>query len=213
MPEIVTLNRKLYLDVNHFAVSTPWAHAFMAGYSHLIGIGLLALLLLVAWFRARSRPDPQRRVAKVLWAAGGTTLAEGISHYVLKPLIAERRPYLTLAHVEVLLTRTNGYSFPSGHATIAGATIVGLWLSRDKLLTVLAFIVGIMLAFGRVYVGMHYPGDVVAGLIFGGLFVLVLSPPAVRLLTRFTEWLSALGTFGWLVASHRANAAHRVSKA
>lgn len=212
MPEIVRLNRQFYRDVNHFAISTPWAHGFMAGYSHLVGIGLLAILLLLAWWRARSRPEPDRRVARVLWAAGGTAIAEGISHYLLKPLFAERRPYLTLAHVEVLLTRTHGYSFPSGHATIAGATIVGLWLSRDKLMTILAVIVGVFLAFGRVYVGMHYPGDVVAGLIFGGLFVLILSPIAVRPLTHLTRAIQKTQTFGWLVASRRRTSMHASSR-
>ncbi len=213
MPEIVKLNRQFYRDVNHFAVSTPWAHGFMAGYSHLAGIGLLAVLLLVAWWRARSRPKPDRQVARVLWAAAGTAIAEGISHYILKPLIAERRPYLTLAHVEVLLTRTHGYSFPSGHATIAGATIVGLWLSRDRLMTILAVIVGVFLAFGRVYVGMHYPGDVVAGLIFGGLFVLILSPVVVWPLTRLTRAIQKSSSVGWLVESHRGAGAHASSRA
>jgi len=212
MPEIVKLNRRLYLDVNHFAVRTLWAHGFMAGYSHLAGIGLLALLLLIAWWRARSQSNPQRQVARVLWAAAGTALAEGISHYVLKPLFAERRPYLTLAHVEVLLTRTHGYSFPSGHGTIAGAVIVGLWLSRQRLLTILAAIMGVFLAFGRVYVGMHYPGDVVAGLIFGGLFVLIFSPWALWLLEKFTTWLSNWNALGkWLVQSHRSMGAHQRS--
>ena len=213
MPEIVKLNRQYYRDVNHFAVSTPWEHGFMAFYSHLSGIGVLAILLLIAWWRARSRPKPDRQVARVLWAAGGTAIAEGISHYILKPLIAERRPYLTLAHVEVLLTRTHGFSFPSGHATIAGATIVGLWLSRDRLMTILAAIAGVFLAFGRVYVGMHYPGDVVAGLIFGGLFVLILSPAVVGPLTRFTRAIQRSSSIGWLVESRRETGAHASSRA
>ncbi|MGC9155234.1 MAG: phosphatase PAP2 family protein [Ferrimicrobium sp.] len=211
IPEIVRLNRQLYLDVNHFAIATPWAHGFMAGYAHLIGIGLLALLLLIAWWRARSRPNPERSVAKVLWAAGGTIIAEGISHDVLKPLIAERRPYLTLAHVEVLLTRTNGFSFPSGHATIAGAVIVGLWLSRDRLMTLLAILVGVFLAFGRVYVGMHYPGDVVAGLIFGGLLVWILSPLGVWLLTKITRVIHKSSMTSWLVASSTGAHVHASS--
>ncbi|WP_298210628.1 phosphatase PAP2 family protein [Ferrimicrobium sp.] len=212
MPEIVKLNRRLYLDVNHFAISTPWAHGFMAGYSHLIGIGLLALLLLIAWWRARSQPSPERRVAKVLWAAVGTVIAEGVSHYVLKPLIAERRPYLTLAHVEVLLTRTSGFSFPSGHATIAGAVIVGLWLSHDRIMTVLAVIVGAFLAFGRVYVGMHYPGDVVAGLVFGGLLVWVLSPFGVWILTKITRVIDRYPLTSWLVENSSRRYDHSSSR-
>ncbi len=173
----------------------------MAFYAHDFGAGVLALLLLVAWWRARSSSQPARNVALVLWAAGGTFIAWVIAHYGLKPLIAERRPYIALHHVEVLLPRTTGYSFPSGHATFAGGVIVGLWLVKDKLLAWAATILGLLLAFGRVYVGMHYPGDVLGGLAFGGLLVLILMPPAVAVLTRFDTALLKSKLFAPLVAA------------
>lgn len=164
----------------------------MATYSHFLGIGLLALLLLFAWWRARSATAPARAVATVLWGAGGTVIAWVIAHFALKPVIGEKRPYLALPradHVEVLLTRTHGYSFPSGHATVAGAVLVGLWMARRWLIASLASLLGLLLSFGRVYTGMHYPFDVVGGLAFGAGLVLVLWPLAVPLLTRLDDAL------------------------
>jgi len=197
----VSLNDRWYLDVNRFARQTPGLHPFMRFYAHFGGVGLLALLLLVAWWVARSDRRPERAVALVLWAAGGTVAAWLLAHYVLKPLVAERRPYLVLPHVEVLLHETHGYSFPSGHATVAGAVIAGLWLARRWLLAALATLAGLLLGFGRVYTGMHYPFDVVGGLLIGAAFVLVLAWPAVAVLEAFDRALVAHTPFGWLVTS------------
>jgi len=182
-------NTTWYLDVNRWARESGWAHGIMATYSHLLGVGLLALCLLGAWWWARRAAQPARAVAGVLWAAGGTVVAWVIGHYVLKPLIAERRPYLVLAHVEVLLTRTHGYSFPSGHATVAGGVIIGLLLARRWVAATAAIVLGLLLGFGRIYTGMHYPFDVLGGLFIGGVVVAALWPVATSLLTRFDELL------------------------
>lgn len=184
-----SINTRWYLQLNQLARESSWAHGVMSVYSHDLGIGLLALVLLGAWWQARKAADPTRAVAGVLWAAGGTVVAWVISHYGLKPLVAERRPYLSLPHVEVLLTRTTGYSFPSGHATVAGAVIVGLLMARRPVASGLAIVLGLLLGFGRVYTGMHYPFDVVGGLVVGGVVVAVTWPIAVGLLDRFDRML------------------------
>jgi undecaprenyl-diphosphatase len=195
-----SINTRWYLELNTVARHSTWAHGVMETYSHDLGIGLLALVLLGAWWWARRAPDPARSVAAVLWAAGGTVVAWVIAHYGLKPLVAERRPYLALPHVEVLLTRTNGYSFPSGHATVAGAVMVGLMLARRPIAAALAVVLGLLLGFGRVYTGMHYPFDVVGGLVVGAAVVAVLWPLAVPLLARFDERLLRT-PLAWLVAT------------
>jgi len=201
-------NGVAYLAVNKFAIDTPWAHGFMAWYAHFGGVGVLAVLLLAAWWRARSADNAPRAVARVLWAAGGTVLAWLIAHYIIKPLVDEKRPYLTLTHVEVLLHRTTGPSFPSGHATVAGAVIVGLFLARDRLMAWLSVLFGLLLAFGRVYVGMHYPFDVICGLLIGGVIVLVTYPFALPLLTTFDLMLSKIPLLKRLVISRSKHGAH-----
>jgi membrane-associated phospholipid phosphatase len=182
-------NDRWYLDVNRFARQTSAMHGFMAAYAHLGGIGLLALCLLAAWWAARMETAPQRAVAFVLWAGIGTVIIWAIAHFGIKPLVGEKRPYLVLAHVEVLRPRTHGYSFPSGHATIAGAVMAGLFLARRWLIAILASVAGLFLCFARVYAGMHYPGDVIGGLLIGGAFMVIFALPAVALLERFDDYL------------------------
>jgi membrane-associated phospholipid phosphatase len=178
-----SINTTWYLDVNRLARESAWAHGAMATYSHFLGIGLLALTLLAAWWWARRAADAARNVAAVVWAATGTVVAWVVAHVVLKPAVHEARPYQVLPHVEVLLARTHGGSFPSGHATVVGAVVVGLLLARRWLAGLVATLLGLLLAFGRVYTGMHYPFDVLAGLAFGALVVAVLWPVAVPVLT------------------------------
>lgn len=188
-----SINTRWYLDVNRLAKHSSWAHGIMETYSHYVGIALLALVLLGAWWWSRHSASSARTVAGVLWSAGGTVVAWAIAHFVLKPAVGERRPYLALSHVEVLLGRTHGYSFPSGHATIAGAVIVGLLLCNRRLAASLAVVLGLLLCFGRVYTGMHYPFDVLGGLVVGGVVVAMVWPLAVPLLDRFDRLLLQTG--------------------
>ncbi|MCL4423758.1 MAG: phosphatase PAP2 family protein [Actinobacteria bacterium] len=205
-----SLDAHWYMDVNNFAVHTPWAHGFMSFYAHFGAIGILMVLLLWAWWRARSAEVPSRAVATVLWAAGGTVVAWIISHYILKPLVARPRPYFAMPYAEVLLHKTTGYSFPSGHATVAGAVIVGLWMARDRLVAALATVVGLLLAFGRIYVGMHYPGDVAGGLLVGAFVILVLFKPAVALLEWFDDLLLGHPPLDFLVAKRTKHQAEQL---
>ncbi|MDA8208327.1 MAG: phosphatase PAP2 family protein [Actinomycetota bacterium] len=201
MGSLRTLDNNWYIDVNHFARNTGWAHSLMEFYSLYAGIGFLGLLLLLAWWSARRDHDPTVAVARVFWAAGGTAVAWMFSSMLFKPLVAERRPYWTLHGMEVLLAKSQEFSFPSGHATIAGAVLAGLWLARRRILASIATVAGLLLAFGRVYVGVHYPWDVVAGVIWGAAFIIILSPIAVRIIAWFTALF--LGTpLAFLVASH-----------
>ncbi|MDA8117705.1 MAG: phosphatase PAP2 family protein [Actinomycetota bacterium] len=201
MGSLRTLDNNWYIDVNHFARNTGWAHSFMAFYSLYAGIGFLGLLLVLAWWSARRDHDPTVAVARVFWAAGGTVMAWMFASMLFKPLVAERRPYWTLHGMEVLLAKSQEFSFPSGHATIAGAVLAGLWLARRRILASIATVAGLLLAFGRVYVGVHYPWDVVAAVIWGAAFIIILSPIAVRIISWFTALF--LGTpLAFLVASH-----------
>lgn len=211
-PSHLSLNDRWYLDVNNFARHTAWLHGFMRFYAHDFGVALLALALLVAWWVARHDLEPDRAVARVLWAAGGTVVIWGIAHYGLKPLVAEKRPYLVLPHVEVLLTRTTGYSFPSGHATVAGAVIAGLFVARRWIIATVATVLGFLLAFGRVYVGMHFPGDVAAGLAIGAAFVLVFAWPAIAILEGMDRFIRLRTPFGPLVRAGSSWARPRPSR-
>ncbi len=75
---------------------------------------------------------------------------------------------MELTGATALIPHPTDNSFPSGHALFTAALLVGLWhLSRKWSLIVGAIIFGIITASARVIGGVHYPGDIIGGWIFG----------------------------------------------
>jgi undecaprenyl-diphosphatase len=157
-----------FRTVNDFARATPWLHVPMREYAQY-GVMLFAALLLWAWWAARGRDTSN--VAAALWAPAGMLLALGLN----QPLVSwsrEARPYTTMSHVLLLVGRSGDYSFPSDHAVMAGAVAAGILLVNRRL-GIAACLAALLMAFARVYVGAHYPADVVAGLVFGSAVTVV----------------------------------------
>jgi undecaprenyl-diphosphatase len=130
------------------------------------GVLLFAAALLAGWWTARANPNP-RAMAAALWAPVGALLALGLNQ-PLGRLVHEARPYAVLPHALVLVAHSHDFSFPSDHAVMAGAVTAGVLLTHRRLgLVTLA--AAVVLAFARVYVGAHFPLDVIAGLLLGAV--------------------------------------------
>lgn len=166
-----------YKDVNNFAVQTAWLHGFMKVFA-VDGVGIFALLVLAGWWLARSQADPPRAVAAAIWTAVGTLVAVALNQVIVKA-VARPRPYMTLHGMEVLVSKSTDYSFPSDHAITAGAAAAGLWIIAYysgrgvRALAAAGTLLALLVAFARVYVGAHYPGDVAAGLAIGAAISLI----------------------------------------
>lgn len=155
--------------IQDFARRTGWLHGFMADFA-VYGVVLFALFLLAGWWLAR-RNRNLAGVAASVWALIGALVAVGVNQ-LISHAVAEPRPYRALPHVLVLVGKASDYAFTSDHATMAGAVATGL-LYVNRRLGVLAWCAAILLAFSRVYVGAHYPHDVVAGLGLGAAVVVI----------------------------------------
>lgn len=94
----------------------------------------------------------------------------GVTEF-LKYEIARPRPFISLKGVHLLVTM-DGYSFPSGHAaaSFVGCTMMGKKYGYLPLFILFAFII----AFSRVYIGVHYLSDVLAGAVLGMLCSLLV---------------------------------------
>ena len=87
---------------------------------------------------------------------------------LLKDLVRRPRPY-TMREIALLITPPGGYSFPSGHTMASFAAANTIWLTHKKWGR-WAFVIAAFIAFSRVYLYVHFPTDVLCGVIFGLLF-------------------------------------------
>ena len=131
----------------------------------------------------RRRGANDRHLAAAIWAGVATVLAVAVNQWVAS-LVAEARPYAAHPAALTLVDRTTDWSFPSDHSVMAGAAAVGLLLVSRRLGAVAAA-AALLMAATRVYVGAHYPHDVVAGLALGaavaGCGWLLVRAPLTRL--------------------------------
>lgn len=143
---------------------SPFWDDLFSRFTHLGDAGLVFITVGVLLLLFR----PTRR-------AGGTVLLALligllITNVTLKPLVSRMRPFLDVPGLLPLVTENDSHSFPSGHACAAFAFASALWhtlpVRWGKRLAV-AF--AALMAFSRLYVGVHYPTDVLAGVLVGVL--------------------------------------------
>ena len=173
-----------FLKVNDFARHTGWLHGPAVAFA-TYGAALFAVLLLAGWMLAR-RDHGVRMMARALLAPVGMLVAVAANQPIVHA-VDEPRPYTRLPHALLLVHRSVDASFPSDHATMAGAVAAGLLLVCRRL-GAIAVAAAVLMAFTRVYVGAHYPVDVLAGLAVGAavavLVNLAATTPVARLVTR-----------------------------
>lgn len=182
----MTLDTSLFLKINHIAEKTPSLHGFFNLYANSLGIGTFAFLLVLGYILARRKSDV-KAVIKAIWAGGATIIAVGLNQPLVH-LFGEKRPFVVLHNILVLTNHASDFSFPSDHGVMAGAVIAGLFL-YNKVLGYISLVLGLLLAFGRVYIAAHWPQDVVAGLIFGAAVTLIGYAVLKKPLNAVADWI------------------------
>lgn len=140
-----------------------WLDTVVSAWS-AYGLLLFALLMVAGWWRARRVDAPAAIIALAVPAT--VAAAYGVDA-VLKLLVHEQRPCRSLAVKTLEACPAPGdWSFPSNHAAVAAASAVAL-LFVSRRLGAWAVAAALAMAASRVWVGVHYPHDVLAGVIVG----------------------------------------------
>ena len=132
-----------------------------------------ALLLTGCWLIWRQRWQRAAALAGV-----SALIALGVGQ-LIGMVLPRHRPYEILNGVHVLMAHAPDTSFPSDHAILVGAVTASLWALSRRLDVGLA-VVGFLVLVARVYIGVHYPSDVIGGVLLGGLVAVAVRRIAER---------------------------------
>lgn len=143
-------------------VRQEWLNPLVVAYTSLGNAGLcfIAIALLLLVFRTTRRGG-----ATALTAMGLGLL---VTNLTIKPLLTRPRPWVVMENFVCLVTSSDPHSFPSGHTTAAFAFGVALFFTLpQKWAKATALVAAALMGLSRLYVGVHFPSDVLAGMVIG----------------------------------------------
>ena len=163
----------MYFDLQLFRLinNLVGRHALLDGLAQLsvneyFLTTIMSLILIVFWFEGQDRDQRERNQSAILWAL----IALFLANVILKlcNLVYFRpRPFVN-HEVNLLFYHPTDSSFPSNPATVGFCIATAIWLYNRRLgasLLVLATLFGL----SRIYCGVHYPSDIIAGALLGAL--------------------------------------------
>ncbi|MDR2502186.1 MAG: phosphatase PAP2 family protein [Oscillospiraceae bacterium] len=155
------------LDERLFSALTarraPFFSALMVTVSRIGDSGAIWLAAAAAMLLFRRT---RKAGAVTLLALGLCTLVNTV---IIKNIVMRPRPYEVLANITTLVPLPADSSFPSGHTAAAFACALAIYHSRGAKYGVAALFFAALTALSRVYVGVHYPSDVLSGALVGFL--------------------------------------------
>ena len=129
--------------------------------THLGDKGILWILVTLAllWYYKTRKLGVRCMVSMVIGLV--------ITNLILKNWVARIRPYELIQGLECIVKKADDYSFPSGHTTNSLACAWVIFRRAPKKWGVPALILAILISLSRLYVGIHYPTDVLGGAVIG----------------------------------------------
>ena len=110
---------------------------------------------------------PQRTRKIGITALAALLIGALITNVALKNLVARIRPYEVVDGLKLIIERQHDYSLPSGHTCASFAAALVYYKMGPRKWGIPAVVLASLIAFSRLYVGVHYPSDVIGGLLIG----------------------------------------------
>ncbi len=161
------LDANLFLLINHLPHTRLLNRFFYFMTLVFTGGGAWYTIMAILTWR---RPRLGWRVVRE--SAVPLAIATALVEYPIKRYFRRKRPFITIIQAIVVGKKPGSWSFPSGHSAtaFAGAWLLSQHFPRKR---GLLYTIASLVAFSRVYLGDHYPGDVVSGSTLGTLFAML----------------------------------------
>lgn len=165
----------------------------LSGHSHALdnfmvfitdkAIYIFALALLLLWIVGG------KSMKRAVLYAGGTGVIALVVNLLIAQIYYEPRPFVT-HHIQTLIPHAADSSFPSDHSTGAFAIAIAMWF-RSKKIGIPMFILALLTGFSRIWVGHHYPFDVLGSLIVA-FFVSYVIVKLSRWFDPLVNWIISI---------------------
>ncbi len=166
----ISWSHNLFLRINRSLGKHPWRDRFMHICGHEL-IYILAFLLCLWATSALFATDPNKVTLwiKLLMTALSTALA---TSWLIALLFPHKRPVAELPNVVQLVRPMSTWkSFPSDHTIVAFVLVeISMFMGTPLWFSIIMLVLASLVAIGRVYIGVHYPRDIIGGMIVATLF-------------------------------------------
>ena len=141
-------------------IRTAIGDALMCFITSLGNVGAIWIVLAVVLIAI-----PKTRKSGIIVAA--LIIDAALCSGILKNVFCRIRPFDVNTAVQVLITKPRDFSFPSGHTSASFAAATALYLAKERKLFATTLVLACLIAFSRMYLYVHYPTDILGGLLLG----------------------------------------------
>ena len=164
---ILDIDEYLCIKVNHLS-----GNKFIDKIFYIIsrlGDGSIYFIVLL-FFLLLSKEDPLF-LSRDYLTAGALNI---MFYKIVKGRVKRTRPFICIQNINKIIPPPDEFSFPSGHSGAAAVFCYCTYYHLDGLIVTVTFIWMLLVGFSRIYNGVHYPGDVLAGYTMGAVIAKVL---------------------------------------
>jgi undecaprenyl-diphosphatase len=167
------MNLQIFLFLNSFAGKIQIVDYLTVFIAEYLGFVLMGALLAYEWIKYKDGKDV---LAKQLLLGILGACAVWLLAHIFKGLIDSSRPFLVIDSATQLIKHGYHDSFPSGHTVFFSALGASFFAYRKNVLGIFFIIIAILVGTTRIMAGVHWPVDVLGGLLIGGGSFFILRP-------------------------------------
>ena len=162
------LNQKLFETIHNWSgISPSFDRIILFCAAHLWWVLIVAVVLFYALLKRSARGLAELSV--ILFSGA----ASYVVAFIVKHIVASPRPVEVIKDLPTLIQEAAGTAFPSGHTALVFGLAIALLL-YDRFLGIAALVIAAVVGLSRVAAGVHWPIDILGGIVVGGIVALII---------------------------------------
>ena len=180
---LMNLDSNILLFLQEY-VRNPIVNAFLIPFtlSNNAGIACILIVAVFIYFKNLRKVGILMSISLILEFI--------LTNLIIKNWVARIRPYEVIDGLTLIVSKAHDFSFPSGHTGSAFALAVVIFMVMERKYGIIALALASLMGFSRLYVGIHYPSDVLGGIVLGvitSIIAVKCFPDSSMLMQKFIK--------------------------